>query len=126
MQLELPPELKEAVNLLARFEKEKDHSLRTRDFEDAIDILNDHLLDEPESPHKSFVEKIKLTYTRKLLEELPNMSGADIEIWFDYVRLFLLKVSKEVETNTEKDAQLRQNYKDFIGIWKDKVIRLLS
>ena len=125
MQRQLPEDLKEAVNLLAKSEKESNHSLRTSAFQDAVDILNDHLSLETASPHKSFVQNIKLTYTRKFLEKLPNLFSADIEVWFDYTLLFLLKVPKEVELNIEKDAQLKENYKKFMGIWRDEAIKTI-
>lgn len=126
MQPQLPEDLKKAVGLLENSEKESNRSLRMRAFKDAVDILNDHLNIGPDSPHKSFVENIKLTYTRKFLEELTKLFNADIEVWFDYTQLFLLKVPKEVEVNIEKHPQLKKDYEKFIGIWRDEAIKLFQ
>ena len=126
MQKQLSEDIKEAVDLLKKSEKEIHHSLRTRAFEDAVDLLNDHMSVATDSPYKSFIENIKISYTRKFLEELSTLFSVDIDTWFDYVRLFLLKVPKEVKVNIEKDAQLKDNYKKFIGIWRKEAIEILE
>ena len=125
MQRELPEDLKEAVKLFAKSEKESNYFLQTRAFEDALDILNEHLGNYPDSPHESFIENIKLTYTRKFLEELDNLLGADIDTWFGCVHL-LFKGKKQVEANIEKDAQLKRNYKRFMGVHAEEAIKILK
>ena len=67
---ERPDEVKEAVNLLKEFEKSESHTKRTRNFNDGIDLLNDYVEENPDSPHLVFIENIKTSYTRKLLEQL--------------------------------------------------------
>lgn len=126
MQNELPYEVSEARNLLERAEVETDHVIRTRYFEDAIDALNDYLSDYPETPHKFLIEKLKLTYTRKFLENLSGLLRTDIEIWFYYTKLFLLKVPNEVKSNIENNPTLKEIYKTFIEVWKKEAIEIFS
>ena len=123
MQKQLPEEIKEARDLLAGFEKENDHSLKTGAFGGAIDILDDYLAVEPETEHKDFIENIKRTYTRKLLEGLHSHLGADMETWFQYIHLLLVKAPNEVEFNIREYPQLDKDCQGFMEIWLDEVIK---
>jgi hypothetical protein len=123
MQKQLPEEIKEARDLLAGFEKENDHSLKTGAFGEAIDILDDYLAVEPETEHKDFIENIKRTYTRKLLEGLHGLLGADMETWFQYIHLLLVKAPNEVEFNIWEHPRLDKDYQGFMEIWLDEVIK---
>ena len=122
MQKQLPEEIKEARDLLG-FEKENDHSLKTGAFGEAIHILDDYLAVEPETEHKDFIENIKRTYTRKLLEGLHGLLGADMETWFQYIHLLLVKAPNEVEFNIREHPQLDKDYQGFMEIWLDEVIK---
>jgi len=126
MNRNLSPDLIEAMRLLEAFEKSKDHSERTRDFEDAIEILNGYLQDSQDSSHRVVVVNLKRTYTRKLLEELPLLSGLDLNDWLDYSKILLLSVSNEVEELVKDHPNLRKNEQDFINIWAEDAIVLLE
>lgn len=126
MENELPQDVLEGRNLLETAEAEKDHVERTRKFEDAIDILNDYLSDYPETPHKTMIENLKLTYTRKFLENLSGLLMADIEIWFHYTELFLWKVPNEVKSSIDNNDKLKKTYKNFIDVWRKEAIEILS
>ena len=126
MNPNLPPDLIEARKLLEAFEKSKDHSQRTRDFEDAVEILNGYLLDSQDSSHRVVVNNLKRAYTRKLLEELPSLSGLDLNDWFDYSKLLLLSVSNEVEELVKDHPNLRKNEQDFVNIWAEDAIVLMQ
>ena len=64
-----PDELKEAVRLLKEFEKSDNHTKRTRYFIEAIDLLNNYVEENPNSPDLVFIKNIKTSYTRILLEQ---------------------------------------------------------
>jgi len=122
----LPTALVDAVELLKSFEKSNDHSRRTRNFEDAFEILNTYLQDTPDTSHRKFIENLKRTYTRKLLEQLPSLSTLDIDDWFGYCKLLLMSVSNETEELSKENPHLRQNAKKFIAIWKEETISALQ
>jgi hypothetical protein len=122
----LPTDLIDAVELLKSFEKLDYHSKRTRDFEDAIEILNNHLRATPDTSHKQFIANLKRTYTRKLLEQIPSLFTLDIDDWFDYCKLLLMSVPNETGELSKEDPHLGQNAKKFIGIWKDEAIAALQ
>jgi hypothetical protein len=114
------------LDFLKSFEKSNDHSKRTRYFEDAIEILNNHLQDTPETLHKVFIENLKLTYTRKLLEQLPLLSTLDIDDWTKYLMLLIQSVPNETEALSKEHSQLRQNKEAFIAIWINETIAALQ
>jgi hypothetical protein len=122
----IPKDLMEALDFLKSFEKSNDHSKRTRYFEDAIEILNNHLQDTPETLHKVFIENLKLTYTRKLLEQLPLLSTLDIDDWTKYLMLLIQSVPNETEALSKEHSQLRQNKEAFIAIWINETIAALQ
>ncbi len=83
--MDLPGNIINALWLIHSFENTKDHSQRTEEFKSAIKILTDYALNNPDSKHVIYVKIIKLTYTRKLLEELPELMMLDIYDWSMYV-----------------------------------------
>jgi hypothetical protein len=126
MEMDLPGNIINALWLIHSFENTKDHSQRTEEFKSAIEILTDYALNNPDSKHVIYVKIIKLTYTRKLLEELPELMMLDIYDWSMYVFLLLLTVNFEVKQIIGNNSQLRDNYKRFIGIWNYELINLLK
>ena len=44
----------------------------------------------------------------------PNIYSIDMKICFDYALIFKKKIPKEVKANLEKDAQLKNDYKNFM------------
>lgn len=127
MNQNLPPDLSEAVRLLESFEKSNNHFERTRDFEEAIEIFNDYLMDSPDSPYRKLIENLKRTYTRKLLEQLPSLSSdMDINDWFNYLKILLFSVSKETEDLSKKYPHLGQNVQEFLAIRREEVIAALQ
>lgn len=124
--MDLPVDLTDAKDLLEVAATSKNHVEKTRAFEDAIDILNDSLSDNPESTHKVLIKNLKQTYSRKLIESLPEIMPPDIDIWFQYLKIFSLKVKPEVEKITESNPILRTNYKEFVECWRKEVIEIFN
>lgn len=121
-----PEEIETAANLFKRFESSQDHSQRTRDFGEAIEMLNAHLDAYPDSPHRSYICNIKKAYSRKLLEQLPSLCAVSFDDWFFYMALLLVKVSDKVELLTQENKAYRDNLRHFLEIRKDEAISLLS
>lgn len=124
----LPPQLKEAVNLFVQFERSNEHEKRVQFFGKAINILDTHLSENHESPHKEFVNNLKLAYTRKLLEQLSEGSRlpSPTEDWFSYLWLMLKDCQTEIEVLTKRSPSLRQSYDNFIQMWGDDAVRVLE
>ena len=120
---ERPDEVKEAVNLLKEFEKSESHTKRTRNFNDGIDLLNDYVEENPDSPHLVFIENIKTSYTRKLLEQLNNIKQIEIVDWVYYWALLLLKINSEVTKIVSEKPVLKEELENFLSIYREEILQ---
>ena len=119
MQNEHPPDVIEAKSLLENALEQTDHGKRTAYFEEALDILDSYISDYPETPQKTFIKNIRLTYTRKLLEGLASFRERDIDIgtFVRYYGIFTDKANKEFVTICEKYSNLEKEYKSFVDFF---------
>lgn len=122
----IPKDLVEAVDFLTLFERSNDHTKRTRYFKDAIEILNSHLQDNSDTTHKDFIKNLRLTYTKKLLEQLPLLSTLDMDDWSKYLILLIQSVPNETEVLSKEHPKLKQNKEAFIAIWINETIDMLK
>lgn len=124
MQNEHPPDVLEAESLLKSALEHSDHGKRTAYFEEALDILYDYISDYPETPQKTFIENIRLTYTRKLLEGLASIREHDINIdtFVRYVVIFTKKAEKEFLTICEKYPNLEKEYKSYLDFFGSYIV----
>ena len=122
---ERPDELKEAVNLLKEFEKSDNHTKRTRNFDDAIDLLNNYVEENPNSPDLVFIKNIKTSYTRILLEQSNDIKQIEMGDWIRYWSSFL-KVESEATKMLSENPILKEGYKKFISIWKEEFIEFVT
>lgn len=113
MSNELPSELKDARLLLEKAINHSEHKLRSMFFEKAIDILDEFTSDYPETSHKQYIEMLKLTYTKKLIEGLSSFQIPDINVFVGYVVIFDKKVKNEFEI-CKKNHSLNSIYEDFL------------
>ena len=88
---EIPEEIIEAREILEKFETSDNHLERVRCFEDGIDMLNDYLEENADTPHAHLITNIKLSYTRILLQRLRDYAGIEINDWIKYIFIFLKK-----------------------------------
>lgn len=121
-----PEEIDEAANLLKKFERSQDHSKRTNFFSEAVEILNSYLEAFPDSSQQGYISRIKLAYTKKLLEELPSLGAVDLIEWFSYIRLLHIQVTNEVDLLSKENKNLRRNVKQFNELYRDEVVALIK
>jgi len=91
-----PLDISEARELLRKFELTEDHSRRVRYFEDALDLLDSYPPEQSNSQAR-LAANLRRTYTKKLLEQLPNFHFIDIDDWFSYSVLLLIELEPEVK-----------------------------
>lgn len=125
MKQDLPDDIKEARRLLDSFDKSIEHSHRTEDFTSAIEILNDYTENNHNSEHLDHIVKIRETYTRKLLQEIPKLMMLDFDDWGTYVFLLLL-LRDEVAKLTTDNNPLSHNLNEFISVWRDELIEYIK
>ena len=46
--------------------------------------------------------------------------------WFDYIGLLLGELGPEAERVTQADAQLKENYERFLGLWGAEIAGILK
>lgn len=118
-------ELMEAENLLRQFERSITHEKRTRNFDYAINLLNDYVEENPSSSKLKYIENIKTSYTRILLEQLYEIKQIEIDDWFNYF-ISCLKVKSEVTKILSENPILKEGYEKFTSIWKEEVLEYLT
>jgi hypothetical protein len=120
-----PDELKEAVRLLKEFEKSDSHTKRTRNFDDTIDLLNNYVEENLNSPDLVFIKNIKSSYTRILLKQSIDIRQIEMGDWIRYWSSFL-KVESEATKMLSENPILKEGYKKFISIWKEEFIEFVT
>lgn len=120
-----PSDITEARDLLREFERIEDHSIRTRKFEDALELL-DPYLPEDNSQVSHIAANLRRTYTRKLLEQLSCLHFLDIDDWFSYAMLLLTKLNNEVDAICSEDRVSENALNAFITIWADEARELIQ
>jgi len=125
MSNQVGKEIIEAQKLFWEFELTKDHFERVSKLEDALNLLDDCILDQDESQAR-IATNLRHTYTRKLLENLPAFYSLDIDDWFSYTKIFLTKLKNEVETICSEDTALQKLFNAFINIWANEAIALVQ
>lgn len=118
MNQALPEDVIKARNLLNEFEKScADLKLRRIwYFDNAIDALNSHLRDYPDSPCKEIIFNIKLSYTRSLLRQLSEFRAPDVRDWIKIALLFI-RVKNELSQITETIPELKKSYQNFMLLY---------
>ena len=113
------PEIGEAIALFESWERTMNDARASKKFTEALELLNDYLEYEPDTPHRKFVENLKLANTRRLLRELAKVERKDFEVWLEYVLALAGPVEKEAKALMRIDPDLKRDYDAFIGAWAD-------
>ena len=117
-----PKELSDAVELLKEFEKSDDYSRKENCFEEAMKIFEKYLSDPNISNNdKDWINNIKISYTRALLNQLP----VPIEKGIWYLLLLIRFVSTEVKIITSQNTYLKEKYNELREYFKDDLKKLL-
>ncbi len=111
-------EIRDAIEMLKKFEANLPSVKYIDYFMDGIDTLNDYLADHPETPHKNFINNQKVAYTRRVLQFLKSIDSSDFSSWIN-VFFALFKSNDEIEKLSESNPDLKKDYDDFIEEWKE-------
>lgn len=112
--------------LFRKYEYESKHKERLRYFEDALELLDQYIDDEPDSNLVLLAKTMRQTYTKNLLELLPELNTLDFDDWSHYAILLLTKLDNEVEYLSQGNKTLKKYFNNFILIWSDEVINILK
>lgn len=112
------PEIAEAIALFESWEKSINDYAAARHFTQAMQLLDDYLEAEPQTPHRQFVHNLKTANTRSLVQQLARVERKDFGLWLEYA-LFVVSLA-------EKQPALKKDLEAFLGVWGDAVAQALQ
>lgn len=112
------PEIREALALLRRWESAAADPEAAGRFSQAIELLDGYLEGDPETPHRAFVENVKVAHTRRLLQQLARVDPREFGLWLEYALAVMSLVKGEAEALQKKHPDLRRDVDAFLGVWR--------
>ena len=113
------PEIREAIALFESWERSINDLHAAKGFTEAVQILEDYLECEPDTPHRSFIQNLKLSNTRRLLQQLARVDRKDFSLWLEYALAALSAVDKEVASVMAANPDLGKDLDAFKHVWGD-------
>ena len=113
------PEIREAIALFESWEKSINDYDSARRFTEAVQLLDDYLEAEPETPYRELIGNLKISNTRRLLQHLARVDRKDFALWVEYALLVLSLVEKEAASVMATQPELKKDFDAFLGVWRD-------
>jgi hypothetical protein len=111
------PEIREAISLFERWEADVKGPAAAGRFAEAVELLDDYLEAEPDSPHQRFVQNLKVSNTRRLLQLLKGVDKNDVSSWMEYVSVVFLVLKDEVEALMAAHPEVKEDFEAFLAVW---------
>jgi len=123
----LPNEIKEARELLEKAERTSDPMKKARALEEAIELFELYDEDNPSmnAMERELITNLRRSHTRRLLTQLMGLKNIEIDIWFEYIKLLMLKLKPEVDYVVQGSPELRSEYDKFVDIWRKEMLEAL-
>ncbi len=112
--------------LFEKAEREARPELKAHALEEAVTLLASCDPDEVSDAEAKLIANLRMAHTRRLLAQLVGLTSLSMDDWFDYIGLLLGELSPEVERVTQADAQLKENYARFVGLWGAEIAAILK
>jgi hypothetical protein len=119
-------EIREAISLFEAWEANVADPAAAGRFAEAVQILDDYLEAEPESPHNVFVRNLKVSNTRRLLQLLKRVDKNDVSSWMEYIHAVLLALKDEAETAMARNPELKEDFDAFVSVWGKEYVEALK
>jgi len=120
------PEIREAIALFESWEKSINDYAAARRFTEAVQLLDDYLEAEPQTPYSEFIQNLKTSNTRSLLRHLARVDRKDFSLWLEYAMLVSSLLDKEAESVMAKQPELKKDFDAFLGVWGDTLKEALK
>jgi oligoendopeptidase F len=120
------PEIREAVALFESWERSINDLHAAKGFTEAVQILDDYLECEPDTPHRSFIQNLRLSNTRRLLQQLARLDKKDFSLWLEYALAALSAVDKEAQSVMTANPDLKKDLDSFKHVWGDVLAQALK
>lgn len=115
------PEIREAIALFETWEASINDVNAAKRFGEAMQLLDDYLESEPDSPHRQFVQNLRISNTRRLLQQLARVDRQDFGRWLEYALAAMALADKEAASVLAAHPQLRTDLDSFLKVWGDSV-----
>jgi hypothetical protein len=120
------PEIREAIRLFEAWEASINDLSAAKGFTEAVQILDDFLECEPDTPHRAFIRNLKISNTRRLLRQLAKVDKKDFSLWLEYALSAMAVVSNEAESLMSADPALKADFATFQKVWGSAVNEALQ
>jgi hypothetical protein len=120
------PEIQEAIRLFEAWEASINDLAAARGFTEAVQILDDFLECEPDTPHRTFVSNLKISNTRRLLLQLTKVDRNDFSLWLEYALSAISVVRNEADSLMNADPGLKADLASFEKVWGSAVTDALQ
>jgi hypothetical protein len=121
-----PAEIREAIALFEAWERAINDVRAAERFTEALQLLDDYLECEPDSPHKPFIQNLRVSNTRRLLQQLARVEKKDFGLWLEYALVVAGIIDDEVASVMAAQPELRKDVDSFLRVWGDVVAEALK
>lgn len=111
------PEIRQAIALFEAWEASINDLRAAKGFTEAVQILDDFLECEPETPHRAFIRNLKISNTRRLLRQLAQVDEGDFSLWIEYAISAVAAVSSEADCVMTAHPDLKADFESFRAVW---------
>jgi hypothetical protein len=118
-------EIRQAIALFEAWEVSINDLEAAKGFTEAVQILDDFLECEPDTPHRTFIRNLKVTNTRRLLQQLAKVDKRDLSLWLEYALSAVAVVGDEAKSLMDSDAELKADFASFQKLWGSAVTNAL-
>jgi hypothetical protein len=108
------PEIREASALFEAWERNVRDPGAAQRFGEAVQLLDDYLEGEPDSPHRAFIKNLKLANARRLIRLLGEVDKSDLSAWVQYADVLVRLLDREAQAAIAADASLKQALDGFL------------
>jgi hypothetical protein len=108
------PEIREASALFEAWEQDVRDPSAAQRFAQAVQMLDDYLEGEPESPYRPFIENLKLANARRLLRLLGQVDRSNLATWVEYADVLVRRLGEEMQAAIAADASLKGEFDAFL------------
>jgi hypothetical protein len=115
------PEIRAAIALFEAWEASINDVNAAKRFGEAMQLLDDYLESAPDSPHQQFVQNLRISNTRRLLQQLASVDRQDFGLWLEYALAAMALADREAATVMSANPQLRTDLDSFLKVWGDSV-----
>ncbi|CBE69320.1 protein of unknown function [Candidatus Methylomirabilis oxygeniifera] len=121
--MDLSSELLRVRTQFEEAERVTDPAKKCRALQKALDTLEVYEEDHPamKSSEKTILGNLRRSHARRLLSQLVSMPNVEIEIWLEYILLFVFRLKDDVEHVLQQHPELRKNYAEFKEIYKKEI-----